>query len=76
LPTITPCSAKVCGKFWNLIPPFKIVGEAKDGVEAVHLAAKLKPQMLLLDLQMPRQSGSTGTPTLSPVTASTTPSGI
>jgi two-component system, NarL family, nitrate/nitrite response regulator NarL len=36
---------------------FKIVGEACDGVEAVKLARQLKPEVLLLDLAMPRRPG-------------------
>src|SRR5579864_1979604 len=35
----------------------EIVGEAKDGVEVIQLSAKLKPQVLLLDMQMPKQTG-------------------
>src|SRR5712691_9093254 len=36
---------------------FKVVGEACDGVEAVKLARQLKPEILLLDLAMPRRPG-------------------
>ena len=35
----------------------EVVGEACDGAEAIQLAAKLKPQVLLLDMQMPKQTG-------------------
>jgi DNA-binding NarL/FixJ family response regulator len=34
-----------------------VVGEAADGIEALKLAVKLKPDILLLDLAMPRQPG-------------------
>src|SRR5438874_2471395 len=36
---------------------FKIVGEACDGMEAVKLVRQLKPEILLLDLAMPRRPG-------------------
>jgi DNA-binding NarL/FixJ family response regulator len=35
----------------------KVIGEASDGNEAVKLARQLKPEILLLDLAMPRQPG-------------------
>ena len=36
---------------------FKVVGEACDGIEAVEFVRKLKPEILLLDLAMPRRPG-------------------
>jgi two-component system, NarL family, nitrate/nitrite response regulator NarL len=36
---------------------FRVVGEACDGVEAVDLVKKLNPEILLLDLAMPRRAG-------------------
>lgn len=35
----------------------EIVGEAKDGIEAVELARTCKPDVILLDLMMPRMDG-------------------
>jgi DNA-binding NarL/FixJ family response regulator len=36
---------------------FKVIGEACDGVEAVSLARQLTPEVMLLDLAMPRRQG-------------------
>lgn len=38
-------------------PGMEIVGEAADGVEAVLKARSLKPDVILLDMVMPRQGG-------------------
>jgi len=38
-------------------PDFEIVGEARDGREAVRCVEKLGPDLLLMDLSMPRMSG-------------------
>src|SRR5207237_4493179 len=36
---------------------FKVIGEACDGVEAVTMARQLIPEIMLLDLAMPRRQG-------------------
>jgi two-component system nitrate/nitrite response regulator NarL len=38
-------------------PDLKVIGEACDGSEAVKMARQLKPDILLLDLAMPRMPG-------------------
>jgi two-component system, NarL family, nitrate/nitrite response regulator NarL len=38
-------------------PRFTVVGEANNGDEAVALAASLTPEILVLDVSMPRKSG-------------------
>src|SRR5512142_2470857 len=38
---------------------FELVGEAAEGAQAVQLAKKLKPDVVLMDLQMPHMDGLT-----------------
>ena len=38
-------------------PDFEIVGEAEDGREAIRCVEKLKPNLILTDLSMPRMTG-------------------
>lgn len=40
-----------------LEPGFAVVGEALDGAQAVQLAEKLRPDIVLMDVQMPAQNG-------------------
>jgi DNA-binding NarL/FixJ family response regulator len=37
---------------------FEVCGEAGDGVEAIEQAKKLKPDLIVLDLAMPRMNGA------------------
>jgi len=39
-------------------PDFTIVAQATDGLEAVELAARLAPDVVLMDLEMPRLDGA------------------
>ncbi|MGA9582865.1 MAG: response regulator transcription factor [Allosphingosinicella sp.] len=41
----------------ELVPDIKVVGEASDGEEALVKVPELKPDVLLLDIRMPRMSG-------------------
>jgi len=47
----------------NLISPhgFEVVGTARDGLEALEKARLLEPEMILMDLQMPRCNGLVAT---------------
>jgi NarL family two-component system response regulator LiaR len=42
----------------------EVVGEAQDGIQAVEIARKTKPDVILLDMVMPRQDGLTTIPKL------------
>jgi DNA-binding NarL/FixJ family response regulator len=42
-------------------PDLEVVGEATDGVEAVELATRLHPDVVLMDIRMPRLDGLAAT---------------
>ena len=42
-------------------PDIEVVGQAADGVEAVELALRLRPAVVLMDLHMPRKGGVAAT---------------
>lgn len=41
----------------QLAEDFEVVGEACDGLEAVHAAGDLRPDVVIMDLEMPRMGG-------------------
>ena len=47
----------VMRKFFESLPDWKIGSEAGDGAEAILKAAELKPDLVLLDVSMPRLNG-------------------
>jgi NarL family two-component system response regulator LiaR len=50
---------------------FDLVGEAADGEEAVRLAAKLKPDIVIMDIVMPKLNGIEATKQIKQVSPST-----
>src|ERR687887_1652198 len=47
--------------YLELDPELDVVGEAADGREAVHLAHRLRPDVVLMDLLMPEMDGIAAT---------------
>ena len=43
--------------FFQFLPDIEVVGSASDGQEAVEKTAALRPDVLILDLNMPKMNG-------------------
>ena len=48
----------------SLQPTLEVVGEVSDGIQAIEVARKTKPDVILLDMAMPNQDGLTTIPML------------
>ena len=44
-------------KFLEINSEFKVCGEASDGLDAIQKAGELRPDLIILDLSMPRMGG-------------------
>jgi DNA-binding NarL/FixJ family response regulator len=59
--TLIADDSDVCRRaFWRMLaklPQLEMVGAAEDGVDALALVASTRPDLVLMDLQMPRLNG-------------------
>ena len=53
----SPTARRLLVEIIRADPAFKVVGEAKDGVEALELTHRLRPHLVTMDIQMPNMDG-------------------
>jgi two-component system response regulator NreC len=53
----SPFMRKHLREIFSMKPGMEVVGEAADGVETLEVFRKLEPDVLTLDIQMPKMSG-------------------
>jgi DNA-binding NarL/FixJ family response regulator len=53
----SPVLRKIIVEVLAALPRLEVVGEAADGLEALDAVQKLRPDILIMDIQMPRMSG-------------------
>jgi DNA-binding NarL/FixJ family response regulator len=50
---------------------FSICGQAEDGLQAIEMAERLKPDLIILDVSMPRMNGIDAAPRLKAIAPET-----
>jgi two-component system, chemotaxis family, protein-glutamate methylesterase/glutaminase len=53
----SPTARRLLVEILRSDPTFEVVGEAKDGVEALELTRRLRPHLVTMDIQMPNMDG-------------------
>ncbi|HYI02495.1 MAG TPA: chemotaxis-specific protein-glutamate methyltransferase CheB [Hyalangium sp.] len=53
----SPTARRLLVEIIRADPSMKVVGEAKDGLEAVELTQRLRPHLVTMDIQMPNMDG-------------------
>ena len=48
---------RMLGQLLAALPQFNVVGEAKDGLQALKAVSELRPDILILDIRMPKFTG-------------------
>ena len=53
----SPTARALLGSILRTDPELLVVGEAEDGVQAVHLAGLRRPDVIVMDIRMPQMDG-------------------
>jgi two-component system chemotaxis response regulator CheB len=53
----SPTARRLLVEILRADPTFEVVGEARDGAEALELTRRLRPQLVTMDIQMPNMDG-------------------
>ena len=53
----SPVMRKIIGDVFASLPHMQVVGQARDGIEALEAIEHFHPDIVVMDIQMPRMSG-------------------